>query len=117
MNGHGAARDLARLYAMLPELLPETLLNEAVRVHSSGPDQVLLTHSQFGLGFMVYDEVAPIGVRRGTFGHTGAGGSMAFYDPAAKVGFCFVMNQMQAGVVTGGVSAIRCAEAVYQAGR
>ena len=116
MNGHGAARDLARLYALLPELLPEPLLNEATRVHSSGPDKVLLSHSQFGLGFMVYDDASPIGVRPGTFGHAGAGGSMAFYDPTAKVGFCFAMNQMQAGVVTGGVSAMSCAEAVYQAG-
>jgi CubicO group peptidase (beta-lactamase class C family) len=116
MNGHGAARDMARLYAMLPELLSEQLLSEATRVHSSGPDEVLLTHSQFGLGFMVHDADAPIGVRSGTFGHAGAGGSMAFYDPTAKIGFCFVMNQMQAGVVTGGVSAMSCAEAVYQAG-
>jgi CubicO group peptidase (beta-lactamase class C family) len=113
MNGHGTARDLARLYSLLPSLLPEELLREATRVHSSGLDQVLLTHSQFGLGFMVHDTAAPIGVRPGTFGHAGAGGSMAFYDPNARVGFCFVMNQMQAGVVTGGVSAMQCAEAVY----
>jgi hypothetical protein len=38
---------------------------------------------------------------------------MAFYDPAAEVGFCFAMNQMQAGVVTGGTSAVACAESVY----
>jgi CubicO group peptidase (beta-lactamase class C family) len=114
MNGHGVARDLARLYALLPDLLPEPLLREATRVHSSGPDQVLLTHSQFGLGFMLHDEAAPIGVRPGTFGHAGAGGSMAFYDPTKKIGFCFAMNQMQAGVVTGGVSAMRCAGAVYE---
>ena len=60
-----------------------------------------------------YYEAAPIGVQPGTFGHAGAGGSMAFYDPEAKIGFCFAMNQMQAGVVTGGVSAMKCAEAIY----
>ena len=113
MNGHAAARDLARLYAHLPKLLPTSLLNEATQVHSSGPDQVLLSHSQFGLGFMLHDEAAPIGVRSGTFGHAGAGGSMAFYDPGAQIGFCYAMNQMQAGVVTGGESAMSCAEAVY----
>ncbi len=113
MNGHGTARDLARLYAGLPALLPEPLLAEATRVHSSGRDQVLCAPSQFGLGFMVHADEAPIGVRPGTFGHAGAGGSMAFYDPSAEVGFCFVMNQMQAGVVTGGTSAVTCAEAVY----
>ncbi len=114
MNGHGTARDLARLYGMLPDLLPASLLSESTRVHSSGWDEVLLTHSEFGLGFMLHHEKAPIGVRPGSFGHAGAGGSMAFYDPAAKVGFCYVMNQMQQGVVTGGASAVACAESVYE---
>jgi CubicO group peptidase (beta-lactamase class C family) len=113
MNGHGTARDLAKLYALLPSLIPFELLADATRVHSSGHDQVLLAESRFGLGFMVHDDAAPIGVRPGTFGHAGAGGSMAFYDPAAKIGFCFAMNQMQAGVVTGGISAMKCAEAAY----
>jgi len=113
MNGHGAARDLARLYADLPDLLPRDVLNEATRVHVSGADEVLLTDTRFGLGFMVHADTAPIGIRAGCFGHAGAGGSMAFYDPAAEVGFCFVMNQMQAGVVTGGTSAVACAEAIY----
>ena len=113
MNGHVTARDLARLYSLLPEILPESLLADAAQVHACGPDQVLLTHSQFGLGLMVHDEEAPIGVRPGTFGHAGAGGSMAFYDPDAEFGFCYAMNQMQAGVVTGGESAMKCAEAVY----
>lgn len=113
MNGHGTARDLARLYAALPELLPDALLAEATRVHSAGLDEVLLAPSQFGLGFMLHAEDAPIGVHAGSFGHAGAGGSMAFYDPAADIGFCFAMNQMQAGVITGGASAVACAEAVY----
>ena len=113
MNGHGAARDLARLYGALPGLLPKEVLEEAARVHSAGYDHVLLTHSQFGLGFMVHDDRAPIGVRPGSFGHAGAGGSMAFYDPDSRVGYCFAMNQMQQGLVTGGVSAMTCAEAVY----
>jgi CubicO group peptidase (beta-lactamase class C family) len=39
------------------------------------------------------------------FGHAGAGGSLAFYDPGNEVAFCFLMNQMQEGVVTGGESA------------
>lgn len=114
MNGHGTARDLAKLYGMLPDLLPASLITEATRVHSSGPDEVLLTHSEFGLGFMLHHEAAPIGVRSGSFGHAGAGGSMAFYDPAARVGFCFVMNQMQQGVVSGGTSAVACTESVYE---
>lgn len=113
MNGHGTARDLATLYARMPELLPDEVLREATTTQSSGADQVLKSFTRFGLGFMLYDDRAPIGVRPGSFGHAGAGGSMAFYDPDARVGFCFVMNQMQQGVVTGGASAIACAEAAY----
>ncbi len=113
MNGHGTARGLATLYARLPDLLPDSILEAATTTESVGEDLVLLTRSRFGLGFMLHDNEAPIGVRQGSFGHAGAGGSMAFYDPRARMGFCFVMNQMQQGVVTGGDSAMAVAEAVY----
>ena len=33
------------------------------------------------------------------FGHPGAGGSLGFADPQAKVGFGYVMNKMQAGIL------------------
>ena len=95
-------------------LLSKSLLEEATTTHSFGPDEVLKSISHFGLGFMLHDADAPIGVRRGSYGHAGAGGSMAFCDPEAGVGFCFAMNQMQAGVVTGSTSAMRCAESVYE---
>ena len=32
------------------------------------------------------------------FGHPGAGGSLGFADPDAKIGFGYVMNQMGASV-------------------
>jgi CubicO group peptidase (beta-lactamase class C family) len=35
------------------------------------------------------------GPGRQSFGHAGAGGSMAFADPEANLSFCYVMNQMQ----------------------
>lgn len=113
MNGFGTARSMAGLYARLPELLPAQLLARAAMTESEGMDEVLRSYSRFGLGFMLYDPRAPIGVRAGSFGHAGAGGSMAFYDPERRLAFCFLMNQMQQGVVTGGVSAMSCAEAVY----
>jgi CubicO group peptidase (beta-lactamase class C family) len=112
-NGHGTARGLATLYANVPRLLPAELLAEATTTESLGMDEVLKSVSHFGLGFMLHHPEAPIGIRPGTFGHAGAGGSMAFCDPGARLAFCFVMNQMQQGVVTGGMSAMRCAESVY----
>ena len=63
---------------------------------------------------MLFDEEAPIG-RAGCFGHAGAGGSLGFYDPSREVGFAFVMNQMQEGVITGGTSAAACVDALYRA--
>lgn len=113
ISGHGTARSLAMLFGALEEMLPAHLLAEATRVHSFGTDAVLKAVSCFGLGLMVYDPQAPVGVRAGTFGHAGAGGSMAYRDPAAGVGFCYLMNQMQEGAITGNASAMRTAEAVY----
>ncbi|MGE0624477.1 MAG: serine hydrolase domain-containing protein [Pseudomonadales bacterium] len=113
MNGFGTARSLAALYAGVKDLIPAPLLDLATTTESEGMDEVLKSFSRFGLGFMLHDPCAPIGVREGTFGHAGAGGSMAFYDPNARIAFCFLMNQMQQGVVTGGASAMACAEAVY----
>ena len=82
-------------------------------MHSEGADRVLVTFTRFGLGFMLHADAAPIG-RAGCFGHAGAGGSVAFYDPEHDLGFAFVMNQMQEGVVTGGTSAHVCVNAMYK---
>lgn len=113
LNGHGTARSVAAMYAKLENLLPAEILNEATRTHARGPDRVLKSVTRFGLGLMLHDDEAPIGQRTGSFGHAGAGGSMAFYDPNAGVAFCFAMNQMQEGVVTGGTSAMHVTDVVY----
>ena len=99
---------------LVESLMSEDLLREATRTWSHGPDVVLKSVTRFGLGFQLYDEAAPIGVRPGCFGHSGAGGSMAFHDPDRRVSFCFAMNQMQEGVVTGGTSAQLVARALYE---
>ncbi len=113
LSGHGTARSVATMYAKLNTLLPAEIVTEATRTHAYGPDRVLKSVTHFGLGLMLHDDQAPIGQRTGSFGHAGAGGSMAFYDPDAGVAFCFAMNQMQEGVVTGGTSAMRVTNAVY----
>ena len=114
LNGHGTARSVAELYAKLKQLLSRDILNQATCTLSLGPDRVLKSLTRFGLGFQIFHEDAPIGVRAGSFGHSGAGGSMAFYDPEREIAFCFAMNQMQEGVVTGGTSAMKIANALYR---
>ena len=113
MNGHGTARDVARLMAEVPNLLSEILFQKAVATVSRGPDRVLKARTHFGLGYMLYEEESPIGWP-GCFGHAGAGGSVAFCDPQKKLGFAFVMNQMEQGVVSGGTTATACVQALQE---
>jgi CubicO group peptidase (beta-lactamase class C family) len=102
-NGHGDARSLARVYGALGHggdvdgvhvLSPESI----ARCHtelSQGPDLVLQIATRFGHGFMLPQDRpdARIGGPR-SFGHPGAGGSVGFADPDAKIGFGYVMNRM-----------------------
>jgi CubicO group peptidase (beta-lactamase class C family) len=69
-------------------------------------DVVLQMETAFSLGFM-RDPVDPDGRKKrhvfgsacGAFGHPGAGGSVAFADPERRMGFAYVMNQMELGVL------------------
>ena len=113
-NGHGTARSVARLYDGLASLLSPQLLKDATTTHSLGPDLVLKAVTHFGLGLMLHHPETPIGVRAGSFGHAGAGGAVGFHDPNARASFCFAMNQMEQGVISGGVSANAVAKALYE---
>lgn len=94
------ARSLARLYGATVasvdgvRLLDAATVDEARRPRVDGPDACLATPSRFGLGFMLDGPFCPM-LGPGSFGHPGAGGSLAFADPEAEVGFAYVMNQMQ----------------------
>jgi CubicO group peptidase (beta-lactamase class C family) len=99
-NGVGTAQALARLYAAtvgevdgVRLLAPETV-DAARTVHSEGPDKVILVPSRFGLGFSLPPMLAT-GCGAGAFGHPGAGGSLGFADPEARLGFGYVMNRMR----------------------
>jgi CubicO group peptidase (beta-lactamase class C family) len=104
-NGIGDARSLARLYAAcigeieavdgapFRALADETVARATVP-RSDGTDCVLGMPSAFGLGF-IGPLMMPPGVGPRAFGHAGAGGSLAFADPDAGLGFGYVMNQMQ----------------------
>jgi CubicO group peptidase (beta-lactamase class C family) len=99
-NGVGSARALARLYASLigevngmRVLSPETVAAACVP-HADGPDRVIILPSRFGLGFSLQPMLAP-GAPREAFGHPGAGGSLAFADPVARLGFAYVTTRMK----------------------
>ena len=102
VNGHTTARSLARLYGALASggalegarvLSPESI----ARCHgerSSGMDAILGVSTRFSLGFMLSQPGASFGPNATSFGHPGAGGSLGFADPVARVGFGYVMNRM-----------------------
>jgi CubicO group peptidase (beta-lactamase class C family) len=71
---------------------PDTV--DAVRTcQTDGSDRVLFFPTRFGLGFMLSSSFSPL-LSDGSFGHPGAGGSLAFADPESGVAFAYVMNKM-----------------------
>jgi len=100
-NGHATARAIATIYGAaangtLPSLGAESV--ERCRSEQSrGPDAVLRVSTRMGLGFMLPQpgiEGAFFGPSDRAFGHPGAGGSLGFADPEARLGFGYVMNRM-----------------------
>jgi CubicO group peptidase (beta-lactamase class C family) len=122
-NGHGTARGLARIYGALARegeldgvhVLSPAQIAKANTENSYGPDQVLQPlHSRFGLGFFMTQPMIPFGPNPRSFGHPGAGGSIAFADPDARLGIAYVMNQMQIGLA-GDARGFRLIAEVYEA--
>jgi CubicO group peptidase (beta-lactamase class C family) len=56
-------------------------------------DLCLMMPTTFGLGFMVHGLFTPYS-GPGCYGHPGAGGSVAFADPARDLAFAYAMNRM-----------------------
>ena len=94
------ARSLARLYAACVgevdgiRLLRADTVDRARAEMSYGPDATSVFPSRFGLGFHLHHELGRL-LGPASFGHGGMGGSLAFADPDARVGFGYVMNQMK----------------------
>ncbi len=101
-NGHANARALARIYGALARggevdgvrLFGPREIERCYTEQSKGQDAVLPLTTRFGLGFMLSQPKAEMGPNPHAFGHPGAGGSIGFADPDAKVGFGYAMNQM-----------------------
>lgn len=114
-GGVGTAQSLAKFYAMLAaggvwegrRYFDDSALAWMTTTLTQGPDRVLQLETAFSCGFMRDPVDAATGQKRRTnfgphlraFGHPGAGGSHAFADPDAGLGFAYVMNQMEPGVL------------------
>ncbi len=100
-NGVGTARAMARAYSAFAEgggelgISPETLalLTEPPTVRRPR-DEVLGVPSWFSLGFLRPGPSVSFGSSPRAFGAPGAGGSFAFADPDAHLGYAYVMNKL-----------------------
>jgi CubicO group peptidase (beta-lactamase class C family) len=100
-NGVGTARAIARAYSTFAEGGAEIGITPAtfVRLRELPPvlhprDEVLGIPSYFSLGFLRPGPRASFGSSQRAFGAPGAGGSFAFADPDARLGYAYVMNKM-----------------------
>ncbi|HLW71649.1 MAG TPA: serine hydrolase domain-containing protein [Candidatus Binataceae bacterium] len=101
-NGHANARALARIYGALARggevngvrVFGPKEIERCYTEQSNGQDAVLPLTTRFSLGFMLSQPHSKMGPNPRAFGHPGAGGSLGFADPDAKLGFGYTMNQM-----------------------
>ncbi len=105
------ARSLARVFAAtFASIDGVRLISESTRdvarttVTPEGePDACLQMNTTFGMGFMTNGPFTPY-AGAGSYGHPGAGGSVAFAQPERELSFAYVMNQM-AGTLAGDLRA------------
>ena len=106
-NGHTTARSLAKLYGVLARggeldgvrVMSEEQVAKCSFEQSHGPDALLMINTRFSLGFMMSQPGASLGPNPKSFGHPGAGGSLGYADPEAKIGFGYTMNKMHASLL------------------
>ena len=102
-NGHGSGESLARFYGLLlaGELLSPPMLALCSEELSAETDQVLGIPGRFSHGFMLPQlggMFNPSAAVTG-FGHTGAGGSIAFADTCHEIGFAYVTRHVAQGML------------------
>jgi CubicO group peptidase (beta-lactamase class C family) len=104
-NGHGNARAVARLYSALAgdgdldgvHVLSPDIIARAIGEQVYADDMVLQRPTRFGLGFQLTMAERRLGPGPRAFGHFGAGGSLGFADPDARLAFGYAMNQGRGG--------------------
>ena len=104
-NGISNARSLATMYAAtLWPVNGVQLMNDSIRECVSTTvtpvgeaDTCLIMPTTFGMGFMTHGQFSPY-AGSGSYGHPGAGGSVAFAQESRQMSFAYVMNQMAANL-------------------
>ncbi len=115
-NGHSSAAALASIYGAVAtgDVLSPAALERAREVQVEGKDAVLPMITKIALGFMLAPENEPCGPNPRAFNHAGAGGSLGYCDPDARIGFGYVMNNMHMGAWLVDPRARRLVDAVYE---
>jgi CubicO group peptidase (beta-lactamase class C family) len=101
-NAHATAAGVARIYSALAaggaldgaRVVTAGALTDATDEQVYGEDLVLARPSRFGLGFQLTHPERLLGNGPRCYGHFGAGGSVGFCDPDARLAFGYVTNQM-----------------------
>ena len=120
-NGVGTARAIARAYSAFAEggaelgITPETFARVTAPPNvTGGKDWVLGVPSYFSLGFLRPGPTVTFGSSPRAFGAPGAGGSFAFADPDAHLGYAYVMNKLDF-YLTDDPREVALREAIYRA--
>jgi CubicO group peptidase (beta-lactamase class C family) len=97
----GTARAIARAYSAFAEggaelgISPDTFARVTAAPNVERPqDEVLGVPTFFSLGFARPGPDIAFGSSGRAFGSPGAGGSFAFADPDARLGYAYVMNKL-----------------------
>jgi CubicO group peptidase (beta-lactamase class C family) len=102
-GGISSAASLARLYAACvtgvdggPALLTAESIADGLRVQSAGPQLTGQPDdgARWGTGFQISSAPAQPLLGPTSFGHTGAGGQLAFGDADHRASFAYLTNQM-----------------------
>ena len=123
-GGIGSAANMAQFYSMLANggrfdgqtFFSERTIAWMTTTLADGVDRVFQIPTAFSAGFMKDSRKAArriFGPSLNAFGHPGAGGSHAFADPENKIGFAYVMNQMEQSLLPNEKS-LRLVDAIYQ---